>query len=118
MDGVVYVGGTDGEVYALDAATGDERWRIRTLGAVYWSPAVADGVVYVGSASATLYALDAATGDERWVLHWTQDPRVSSPAVVDDVVYVALAAARSGVDDEADSSKEGPLIRGIYLQSA
>ena len=49
VDGVVYVGSWDGQVYAIDAATGDERWRFQTSGYVSSSPAVVDGVVYIGS---------------------------------------------------------------------
>ena len=66
VDGVIYVGSFGGNVYALDAATGDERWRFETGDWVVSSPAVVDGVVYVGSLDSYVYALDAATGDERW----------------------------------------------------
>ncbi len=52
-DGVIYVvsydGTGDGNVYALDAATGAERWRFTAPGRVSFTPAAADGVVYVSS---------------------------------------------------------------------
>ena len=79
--GVVYFGGIDedfgtgahGEVgvkdvhlYAVDAQTGQEKWRFATGGAVFSSPAVADDVVYFGSADAGFYAVDAASGSEIW----------------------------------------------------
>jgi len=47
--GVVYVGSLDNWLYALDAETGQEKWRFKTDGEVYSSPAVAGGMVYVGS---------------------------------------------------------------------
>ena len=86
VDGVVYVGqGRD--VYALDAASGQLRWRYETGSGVYSSPAVVDGVVYVGSYDDYLYALDAASGQLRW-RYETGNRVYSSPAVVDGVVYV------------------------------
>jgi outer membrane protein assembly factor BamB len=63
-DGVVYVGGGDGSVYALNAATGAKRWSYHTIGFSVFlsSPAVADGVVYVGSADDNVYAFALPTG--------------------------------------------------------
>ena len=87
VDGVVYVGSKDNNVYAIDAATGSERWRFATGSDVYSSPAVVDGVVYVGSWDESVYAIDAATGSERWRFATGSYVR-SSPAVVDGVAYV------------------------------
>ena len=49
----------DNYVYALDAATGNERWRFETGREVNSSPTVADGTVFVGSFDNRVYALDA-----------------------------------------------------------
>src|SRR5581483_10804918 len=43
--GVVYVGGNDHSLYALDANSGTLRWRFKTGGRVPSSPAVCDGVI-------------------------------------------------------------------------
>lgn len=59
--GVVFAGCDDG-VYALDAATGAERWRFF---GVVGDVTASDGLVYV-STPGQLRALDAATGEERW----------------------------------------------------
>ena len=64
------------------------RWKFKTGGRVYSSPAVAGGVVFVGSTDGHLYAIDAATGAERWKFA-TQGRVVSSPAVQAGVVYFA-----------------------------
>ena len=56
-DGVVYVGSGDGRLYALDAETGQEKWRFKTDGAIVSSPAVAGGVVYFASTDGYLYAV-------------------------------------------------------------
>src|SRR5690348_569778 len=76
-NGVLYLGGRDHAIYALDAATGTQRWRAHLDAALALVSAVADGVVYVmgldhaGSASPSgyayaIYALNAATGAQRW----------------------------------------------------
>jgi len=57
VDGVVYIGGYDGYVHALDAATGEERWRFQAGRYIFSSPAVVDGVVYVGSMDNYVYAI-------------------------------------------------------------
>ncbi len=62
----VVVGSGDGNVYAFDAASGAERWRVETGGRVRASPAVGDGVVFVGSADGVLYAIDLETGAIEW----------------------------------------------------
>uniref|UniRef100_UPI00029A3F21 outer membrane protein assembly factor BamB family protein n=1 Tax=Streptomyces somaliensis TaxID=78355 RepID=UPI00029A3F21 len=64
--GGVYLSDHLGTVYALDAATGKDRWRIATEARQSIEPVlVANGNVHVGSGSA-LYTLDAVTGTPKW----------------------------------------------------
>ena len=83
----VYVGSNDGDLYALDAATGRRRWRYATGGAVSSTPTVADGVVYVGSNDEQLHAVRSDSGEPVWTFR-TGGAIHSSPAVSDGVVYV------------------------------
>ncbi|MEJ7763677.1 MAG: PQQ-binding-like beta-propeller repeat protein, partial [Thermomicrobiales bacterium] len=85
VDGTVYVGSKDGNLYALDAVSGEERWRFPTGGAIVTAPAVSGGRVYVSSFSGVLHAVDAAQGEPIWQMHTSS---ASSPVVVDDLVYV------------------------------
>ena len=94
VDQIAYVGDSDG-VYALDAATGEERWRFESgrWSSASAAPVVKDGVVYVGEEAGGggrgefyLYALDAATGEERW--RFQAGGSVTPPAVVGGTVYV------------------------------
>jgi len=75
--GAVYFGSGDGNLYALDAATGAERWQFRTGEQVHSSPVPADGAVYLGSDDGRLYALAAPTGRGGRPLHravfWDDD---------------------------------------------
>jgi outer membrane protein assembly factor BamB len=88
VDGVVYATSVDGYVYALDAVTGAEMWRISTGEKFAEStPAVVDGFMYVGSDRGSVFAIDVATGEERWKFE-TEGSVLSSPAVVNGVAYI------------------------------
>lgn len=65
-NGLVYVGSTDGDVYAIDRERGVLRWRFATKSRVVSSPAVAGGMLYFNSYDGNMYAVDAATGRLRW----------------------------------------------------
>ena len=98
--GVLYVGCEDvvytgtqvsyaGNLYALDAANGDNLWNypIPVGGS---SPAVANGMVYVGSFDGNVYAFNATNGVKLWN-YPAGDAVSSSPAVADGIVYVGLS---------------------------
>lgn len=59
VDATVYVGSDDGNLYAVDARSGEERWRFATGDEVFSSPVIVDGVVYIGSADGSLYAVES-----------------------------------------------------------
>ena len=85
-DGAVYVCDLDNRLlYALDAATGRQRWNLRGFNR---PPAAVGGAVYAADADA-LFALDAATGSTRWVAYMDA---VGNPAVAGDAVYVVAEA--------------------------
>ncbi len=73
----IYVGASDGGLYALDRATGKRRWRFMTGGEVLASPLARDGMVYFGSGDGRFYALDRR-GRRRWS-HDVGAPVYSSP---------------------------------------
>ena len=86
VNGVVYIGSYDDNLYALNAHTGAKLWSYRTGSWVSSSPAIADGVVYFGSSDNNLYALNASTGAKLW--SYTTGGLVWSELVVaDGVVY-------------------------------
>lgn len=87
-DGVVYIGSNNGKIYALDAATGAEKWNA-TIGTGYLmsSPAVTNGSVFIGSDDSRVYALNATTGETVWDF-LTGGEVQTSPAVLNTIVYV------------------------------
>lgn len=81
-----------GYVYAIDAETGDLRWRYETGDGVVSSPAVDGETVYVGSSDNALYAIDAFTGETRW-RYETDASIMSSPVYVDGRLYVGTVGS-------------------------
>jgi outer membrane protein assembly factor BamB len=62
----VFFGTENGEVIALDANTGEQKWITTVKGEVLASPAVDAGVVVVNTGSGFVFALDASSGEELW----------------------------------------------------
>lgn len=64
--GLTFVGGADGIVRAIDADTGEVRWKAYTGGAIRMPPTIWEGRAFVGSGDGWVYALEAATGRLLW----------------------------------------------------
>ncbi|MEV5507814.1 serine/threonine-protein kinase [Streptomyces orinoci] len=88
--GGVYAADYLGTVYALDTASGRERWRIATEGRQSTEPVLVNGqLVHLGSGGA-LYTLDAVSGTPRWRFAAGGDV-VGSPVVADGRVHFGSA---------------------------
>jgi uncharacterized repeat protein (TIGR01451 family) len=118
VNGVVYVGSVDHNVYARNGSTGATLWSFATGNFVHSSPAVASGVVYVGSGDGNLYALNAATGALLWSFD-TGSASVggidSSPAVVNGVVYIGAEDANVYALNAATGAKLWSYTTGGFL---
>src|SRR5439155_33712 len=64
--GLVYAGGDDGVLHALDARSGRERWHFATGGRLRARPTVVANSLYVQSDDGWLYRLDASRGKQLW----------------------------------------------------
>lgn len=85
--GSLFIAGSDGGLYALDAKLGGEpKWLFPTGATITASPVVAGGIVYVASGT-TLYAINAATGAEEW-RYGAGYTIITSPVVVNGVIYI------------------------------
>jgi formylglycine-generating enzyme required for sulfatase activity/outer membrane protein assembly factor BamB len=86
-DGVIYVGSTDNNLYAI-TQDGHLKWKNETGDGIFSSPAIGkDGTVYVGSLDNHLYAI-TFYGHLKWKYE-TGDSLLSSPAIGEDgTVYV------------------------------
>ena len=138
VNGIVYVGSQDKNIYALGAWSGNLIWKFTTLDAQVSSPAVVNGKVYTGGDDGYVYCLDAYTGALDWKtfvngdLPYTYGSFVlkSSPAVIDGKVYVgsldgymyALNADTGHIDWKYQT--KGPILSspavsdgGVYFTS-
>jgi outer membrane protein assembly factor BamB len=87
VNGVVYFGSGDGNVYALDTSTGSKLWSFASQGTQFSAPAVGNWVVYIGAGDGHVYALNASTGVRLWSFAAAVS-RFSSPAVANGVIYI------------------------------
>ncbi|MEJ2870578.1 PQQ-dependent dehydrogenase, methanol/ethanol family [Actinomycetospora sp. OC33-EN08] len=116
VDGVMYVSGPDGKVWAIDPTTGDELWRYKhaspfdtslCCGNVNRGVAVGHGKVYMYTLNAHLIALDATTGEKVWDTT-NGDVRAgesgsAAPLIVKDMVVVGSAGGEFGVRGHLDA---------------
>ena len=87
-DGTLIFGGMDRIVYALNAKTGEERWRYVTRGRIEAGAVIVGDKVYVPSMDSSLYVLDFQTG--RLIESIELTGRLStSPAVVANRIVIA-----------------------------
>lgn len=94
--GCVYIGSGDGNVYSINASTGEKIWNTTTYktlnSGVESSPAVADGAVYVGSDNNILYAFNAYNGDKLWSYKIGEPQHMyhlhCSPAIAEGRIYI------------------------------
>ena len=65
VGGVVYIGSQDEYLYAIDLATGKEKWRYKAA-PIKVTPSVRNGAIYVGDGDGWFHCVDATSGKLRW----------------------------------------------------
>ena len=118
VDGVMYVSGWDGWVWAVDARTGEELWRYKhaipydvslCCGNVNRGVAVAGGKVFVVTLNAHIIALDAENGNKLWDQTYGDvragESATVAPLIVKDMVIVGSSGGEFGVRGHLDAFK-------------
>ncbi|MBV9197540.1 MAG: PQQ-dependent dehydrogenase, methanol/ethanol family [Solirubrobacterales bacterium] len=133
VDGVMYVAGWDGWVWALNAGTGQELWRYKhaspydvslCCGNVNRGVAVAHGKVFVTTLNAHVVALDAETGKAIWDQVYGDvragESATVAPLIVKDMVIVGSSGGEFGVRGHADAFKleTGERVWRCYMVPA
>jgi len=86
-DGKVYIGSDDGNVYCLNASTGEQIWSYFIGSYVNPTPAILNGKVYIAANNYKIYCLNATNGASIWNFT-TGGLVISSPTVADGRVYI------------------------------
>ncbi|HEX3833136.1 MAG TPA: PQQ-dependent dehydrogenase, methanol/ethanol family, partial [Solirubrobacteraceae bacterium] len=130
VDGVMYLTGYDGWVWAINAATGQELWRYKhaspydislCCGNVNRGCAVAEGKVFVTTLNAHVLALDAETGKVVWDKVYGDvragESATVAPLIVKDMVIVGSSGGEFGVRGHADAFKleNGERVWRCYM---
>lgn len=89
VDKTLYVGSSDGKLYALDAVYGEKKWEFDTGGKIkiWTSPVVEGGVVYVSNYGRKLFAVSSTDGSLLWQMELPSSI-ASSPAISGDNVFL------------------------------
>jgi hypothetical protein len=66
IEGIIYAGNRDGNMYALNATTGEKLWHFATGGPILFSAAYKNNVIYFASNDSRAYALNATNGALVW----------------------------------------------------
>jgi eukaryotic-like serine/threonine-protein kinase len=88
VDGAVYVGGGNGDLIALDLATGALRWKYSTKNLIgESSPAVGPEAVYIGDLAGVVHAVGIRDGKPLWTFKTGSEIK-SSPVLVRDLLLI------------------------------
>ncbi|MGX5818926.1 outer membrane protein assembly factor BamB family protein [Chitinophaga lutea] len=100
----IYYTNTNGDVKAVDAATGKKRWQFRTGGKIYATPLVSGKYVIVPCSDGTVYSLYAGNGKLAWK-DATGKAIVSSAALAGGLAIVAGSDGRCRAWDVASGQR-------------
>jgi len=104
-NGLVYFGGWNA-LYALEAKTGKEEFRIKIVQTASYTPAIFKGLVYFSSKDTFLYAVNASNGDVIWRTKLSGSSWVtSSPAIANGMVYAGTSDGHKLFAVAADSGE-------------
>lgn len=100
----VYVAAMDHNLYAVELASGEQKWVFDAGGALVGTPALSDGVVYVGTLTSKFFAIDAETGSELWQFE-TEGWVWGGPLVVGNTVFFGDLDGKFHALDASDGSQ-------------
>jgi len=85
---VISIGRGSGDVFCLNATTGEWIWTVHTGAITQYTPTIYDGKVYYGNNNGDLYCWNADNGEEIWKYHFSLGVCWSA-TVAYDKVYAA-----------------------------
>jgi outer membrane protein assembly factor BamB len=116
-DGAILVGSGDASFHAVDAATGERRWRVAVKGKVRSTALVAGANVIFGTWDGELHAVERATGRDVW-LKDLKAPITSTPAMIGGRLIVGTrGSALMGLVPETGEQVWAVSFWGSWVES-
>ena len=103
-DGIVYMAGTD-VVYALNAVSGDERWRTELPEWASSHLSIAEDTLFVVTNNGHVKALDVADGERNWSVHLDHRFFYMTPTVAHGNLIIGSTEGNVFAIDVGDGSK-------------
>src|SRR5689334_18765149 len=91
--GTLFIGGSSSRIFAVDPATGADRWPAVTVGTMHGSMAIANGLIFVNTGSGGLRILDETNGSSLRTLSPTGAGSANSGPVVSNGYIYWLAGS-------------------------
>ena len=113
--GILYIGSTDGKLYALDAKAWGIKWVFDAGDAIRYSATVFGDRVYFSARNNKVYALDARTGEKLWEFkskNWMDAP----PIVADNTVYVGAFPSKIYLLNAGTGTLESVRERTVHIR--
>ena len=122
-DNLVYFGGLDSVLYALDHTSGKQIWKFRTRGQIRSTILVNGAVLYLNGGDGSLYSLDKKTGKVKWTFtgkgerkYDFADYHQSSPVLYNNTLYFGsgndVYAVHAEKGTQAWSYRTGDVVHG------
>ncbi len=134
VDGTVYVGDAAGDLHAIEAETGVQRWRVslddQPAASIWSSPVISDGRLLVGVASVakeagfrgSLVAVDPASGAILWqtftVPEGADGGGVFGAPVVDEERGLVIVGTQNAYTEPAVGADPGDAMSVLALDAA
>jgi outer membrane protein assembly factor BamB len=116
VDDTLYVGSSNGNLYALDAVYGEKKWEFNTDGKIWTSPVVEDGVIYISNYEKKLFAVSMDSGTQIWSAELPSSI-ASSPSVSADSIFVGTFDNRLYALDKTNGSVKWDFQGGNWFWS-
>lgn len=117
-DGVVYVGTSDSYLLlALDGKTGEEKFRFKTSGYVYSSPAITGNTIFFGDFTGKMFALDVSSGGKKWKEFMTDSRKEKAAAVLGPAGEMNFNELTAGSDKTLYQTNKAAMDRLFSLGS-
>lgn len=114
--GVVYVGNSKGEFFAIGFDSGKKLWTAVLEGAVVSKPLLAGDSLYVGDDKGVVYSINAKTGEISWHAY-VGDEVMTTPAFDDNHIFVACENNTVVAIDRSAGSIKWRAVRPLPFAS-